>query len=82
MRGVIKILGIFLLTFCLHATCFAQQSIDEIVEQIMEVKHAPGFAFIVAQNGKIVEEGYYGLSNLELKVPITENSVFCDSFNE
>lgn len=42
----------------------------------MEEKNIPGIAFTISQNGKMIEEGYYGLANLELNVAVTEKSVF------
>ncbi len=68
--------GIVLFAFCFNSFCFAQLNIEEIVKQRIEEKNIPGFAFIVAKNGKILKEGYYGVANLELNVPITEKSVF------
>ena len=74
MKKSIKISGLFFWMFCL-INCHAQDS-EQIVKQRIKDKNIPGFAFIVAHNGEIVKEGYYGLANLELNVPVTKKSVF------
>lgn len=76
MKRAIKILGIIFFAFCINTPCFAQQRVDQIVNQRIEEKSIPGLSFIVARNGKIVEEGHYGVANLELNVAVTEKSVF------
>ncbi|MEP1032057.1 serine hydrolase domain-containing protein [Ekhidna sp.] len=71
-----RIIGITLLTLFLNTVCIAQQSVDQVVNQRIKEKDVPGFAFIIGKNGKIIEQGYRGLSNVELGVPVTEKSVF------
>lgn len=48
---------------------------DELLKQFSE-NTVPGCACAVAQNGKILYEGYYGYADLEKKKPVTEDSVF------
>ena len=71
-----RIIEITLLTLFLNTVCFAQQTVDQIVDNRINEKNIPGFAFIISKNGEIVEEGYRGLSNVELGTPVTEKSVF------
>jgi CubicO group peptidase (beta-lactamase class C family) len=56
--------------------CSAQTTVEEIVKARMEEKEIPGFAFIISKEDKIIEEGYYGLANVELQVPVIDKSVF------
>lgn len=42
----------------------------------MESRNIPGIAFLIAKDGKIIDEGYYGKANLELDADITKKSVF------
>jgi len=68
---------LFLLSFCINFTCFGQHnSPSQIIQTHITENNVPGLAFLVARNGKIIEEGYFGKSNLELNVPVTEKSVF------
>ncbi|GJM17501.1 MAG: hypothetical protein DHS20C13_28280 [Thermodesulfobacteriota bacterium] len=69
----IKIIGIALF---ISNLCLAQLSVDEIVANRIQERNIPGFAYIVSKNGDILEEGYFGLSNVELNTPVTEKSVF------
>ncbi len=71
-----RIQTLFIL-FCVACTfCSAQQDVHTIVKEIMQKKDIPGAAFLVAKDGEIIDEGYYGLANMELGVPVSENSVF------
>lgn len=76
MRSFVTYSAVILFTFYIQNNCFGQQSAEQIVRQRIQEKNIPGFAYLVAQNGKIVEEGYYGVANLELNSPVTEKSVF------
>ena len=55
---------------------FAQLSVPEIVANRIQERNIPGFAYIVSKNGNILEEGYHGISNVELNTPVTKASVF------
>lgn len=76
MKRSIYICGIMLFACCIQTLCWGQGNVSQIVAQRIEEKKIPGFAYIVARNGKIVEEEYHGVANLELNVPLTEKSVF------
>ena len=38
--------------------------------------NVPGIAFLIAKDGKILDEGYYGKANLEVDAEVTKKSVF------
>ena len=71
-----RIIGIIFFTICLKPLCIAQQSADQIIKQRIADRKIPGIAFVVARDGEIIDEGYSGLANVELNVPLTEKSVF------
>ena len=54
----------------------SQSNIASILKERMQQKDIPGAAFIIAKNGKILEQGYFGKANIELRVPVSEESVF------
>ncbi len=51
-------------------------SVDESVRSEMQREHIPGLALLVSRNGKIVQAQGYGLSNVELQVPVKPETVF------
>jgi CubicO group peptidase (beta-lactamase class C family) len=73
MHRNIYILVAFLLPY-LGAN--SQSEAHRIIKERMDSKNIPGLAFLVAKDGKILDQGYFGKSNLELDVDVTENSVF------
>jgi CubicO group peptidase (beta-lactamase class C family) len=62
------------LTLGTHAA-FADAT-DNYVRGEMANKHIPGVALAVMRDGHVIKESYYGLASVELKAPITANSVF------
>lgn len=70
-KQVILVLFFFQVTFV-----FSQNGAHQIIEEYIKSKNVPGIAFLIAKEGEILEEGYYGKSNIELEVNITKNSVF------
>lgn len=50
--------------------------VDKIVRAAMAEHRIPGVALTVIQNGRRVKTGAYGCSNLELKTPVTPDTVF------
>lgn len=65
-----------LLAFVFVTTVFANKDIDKIVADEMARQKIPGVAIAVVHNGKVVKEQGYGLANVELKIPVTSESVF------
>src|SRR5579862_4955826 len=51
-------------------------SVDEYVRSEMQRQHIPGLALLVSRDGKIVQAQGYGLSNVELQVPVRPETVF------
>lgn len=71
-------LFIFLL-FTVKYTIYAQQQnkdIDAIVSKFMKVEKVPGTAIAIVKKGEPVYVQTYGLSNIELGTPVTNNTVF------
>jgi len=54
----------------------ASAQTDEVVRAQMREQKIPGVSLAVMRDGKIVKATGYGLANLELKVPVTPESVF------
>jgi CubicO group peptidase (beta-lactamase class C family) len=51
-------------------------AIDQYVQGEMQKLHIPGVALLIARDGKIVRAQGYGLSNVELQVPVKPETVF------
>lgn len=58
------------------ALASAEESMDERVDRVFRDTKAVGGAFLVAQNGEIVYEHYYGVQQKTTGVPVTEKSYF------
>jgi D-alanyl-D-alanine carboxypeptidase len=50
--------------------------IDSYIHGEMEKRHIRGLSLVVIKDGKIVKAGDYGIANLELNVPVTDNTSF------
>ena len=50
--------------------------VDAFVQGLMQKRHIPGVSVAVVHDGSVVLEKGYGLANLELGVPATENTVY------
>ncbi len=51
-------------------------SVDQYIQSEMQRQHIPGLALLVARDGKIIQVQGYGLSNVELQVPVKPETVF------
>ena len=73
-----KIVSIMLALAMISALALAaaEESMDERVDRIFRDMKAVGGAFLVAQNGEIVYEHYYGVQQKTTGVPVTEKSYF------
>jgi D-alanyl-D-alanine carboxypeptidase len=49
---------------------------DAWVAALMARTRIPGLSIVVVRNGSVVRAGHYGLSNVELNVPVTEETSF------
>lgn len=54
----------------------AADPIDDFIRGQLESQKAPGLALLVMRNGTVVKEQGYGYSNLELRVPVTAETLF------
>ena len=50
--------------------------VDDYLVQIMEKKKIPGLQLAVIKNNKIVKTAYYGIANVEKKLPVSEQTPF------
>ena len=50
--------------------------VTEYIKMEMERQHIPGLSLLVAKEGKIVRAHGFGLANVELRVPVTAETVF------
>jgi CubicO group peptidase (beta-lactamase class C family) len=67
-----------LLTIWTWSIAVGQESdaVDQFVRAEMEKQHIPGLALLVSRNGQPVRKQGYGLSNVELQVPVKPETVF------
>lgn len=74
MRRLIALLTALLL---LPMTCLGEASSpDKQVDRILKSRHATGAALLVAMDGKVVYEHYYGYAMKADKVPVTAETMF------
>lgn len=72
----------FLVLLCLYAgsqKTFAgnlSRQVDAYLQQEMAKFRIPGLAVAVVKDGRILKAKGYGVSNIELNIPVTEKSVF------
>src|SRR5687768_16686444 len=65
------VVGLMFMSVASHA-----DAIDDQVTAQMELMHIPGVALAVLKAGKPIKQQGYGYANLELKTPVTVDSVF------
>jgi D-alanyl-D-alanine carboxypeptidase len=51
-------------------------AIDDYVQERMHKRHIPGVSIGIVQNGKVIQAKGFGVANVELSVPATENTVY------
>jgi D-alanyl-D-alanine carboxypeptidase len=68
----------FLSVFLIVSSISAQTAdkIDEFVKSEMQKQHIPGVSIAVVKNGKIIKLKSYGLANVEINAPVTNETVF------
>jgi CubicO group peptidase (beta-lactamase class C family) len=66
---------IFLCLSMITSTARAD-SVDDAIQAEMKRQAIPGMAIAVMQDGKITRLSSYGMANLELKVPVTPDTLF------
>src|ERR1041385_3999937 len=63
----------FLLCACVPARA---DGVDDYVRSEMKKRHLPAVAVVVIREGRVVKEKAYGLANVELNVPASEETLF------
>jgi CubicO group peptidase (beta-lactamase class C family) len=58
------------------ATGSRADKIDDYIKTEMEKQRIPGLSIAVVKKGNVVKAKGYGVANLELKVPVTKDTVF------
>ena len=88
--GVLKrnpVIRIFVLTFCLVYVSALKARPEPVSFESLTARldyvfntwdrfDVPGFAIAVIQNGNLVYERYFGMADLEERIPITSETVF------
>ena len=76
-RTLIAALGIGLVTLAVGAqTGDIDSRVDKYVQDSIRQQRIPGLALAVMRDGKIIKAQGYGLSNIELNVPVSPQTVF------
>ncbi len=70
-----NLLLIAALLLCASTLTLADE-VDDVVRSQMAKRQIPGLSLAVIRNGKVVKAANYGLSNIELNVPVNEETVF------
>src|SRR6202795_4852729 len=67
-----------LLAACSCALALAQSpdAVDQFVKTEMEKQHIPGLALLVSRAGQPIRQQGFGLSNVELQVPVKPETIF------
>src|SRR5258705_8782775 len=67
-----------LVTICSWSLAAGQTSdaVDQFVRAEMEKQHIPGLALLVSRSGQPIRQQGYGLSNVELQVPVKPETIF------
>ena len=72
--------GLLGLAWFIATSAFAQKNpkkeTEAFLRDIMQREHIPGLAFAVVKDGKIVQQGQYGLANLAWNAPVDNETVF------
>jgi CubicO group peptidase (beta-lactamase class C family) len=75
-RGALYLVSILLLFAHLVRAQNATDAVTGYVQSEMRRQHIPGLSLLVVQRGKIVCAQGFGLSNVELQVPVKPETVF------
>lgn len=71
-----RLLFVFLaLLFC-NAAVVQADEIDVYVKSQMQKRQIPGLQLAVVRNGKIIKSQSYGMANIELNAPVTDETMF------
>lgn len=69
---------IFLLFIFIIQNSFAQKQdvFDIYIKTLLKTDSIPGASFLIVKKGKVMKEASYGFSNLELRVPAKQKTVY------
>jgi CubicO group peptidase (beta-lactamase class C family) len=73
LKYLSAILALLLLPVVVQAQA---DQLDDYIRSRMEIRHIPGLSVAVVKDGKVLLAKGYGLANVELFVPATENTVY------
>ena len=76
MRSVFVLVSVLLLVLGISGVVAEGSTMDEQVDQAFRMARAVGGAFVVAKDGRIVYERYYGEQQKSTHVPVTEKTYF------
>ncbi|HUQ31467.1 MAG TPA: serine hydrolase domain-containing protein, partial [Pyrinomonadaceae bacterium] len=62
--------------FCAAAASAQSDKTDDYIKKVMSERHIPALALAVIRDGHVIKEKAYGFANLELKIPVTTDTVF------
>ena len=65
-----------LLIACPLAFAQTPDAVDQLVQVEMQKQHIPGLALLVSRNGQPIRRQGYGMSNVELQVPVKPETIF------
>jgi CubicO group peptidase (beta-lactamase class C family) len=74
--GVVALISGILFATQLYAADHATDPVSVFVRTEMQNQRIPGLTLLVSKNGKPIRTEGYGVSNLELKVPATPETIF------
>jgi len=57
-------------------TASVKKQIDTYIKTEMKVEQIPGLSYAVVSHGKIIDSGAYGFASVELRAPVTFNTLF------
>lgn len=75
MKSVLALFFFIVSGLCAQESSGLRRSIDSMFSRFNSDR-SPGCALAVVDDGKLVFEGFYGMSNLEYKIPIGKTSKF------
>lgn len=77
-RSLAAVLSVVFFQLLLVSPAFAQtpDPVDEYIQAEMQKRNIPGLALAVVREGKTIKAKGYGLANVELKAPVTPETVF------
>jgi len=71
-----KSIVLLLATLTISVFGVAQSTVDDYILEQMKSKHIPSLELVVVRRGEIVKQRSYGLANVELNVPATNDNVY------